>query len=277
MRKSAVLIAAAVTAVTSLAIASSASAIKAVSPEKNPEVRLDMSYSPAKKSTAKKQTGVKIAMDVTTDPGDGGPPPIAKVSEFLFASGMTFNYKSFDKCSVASLETRQPEKCKTSKVGTGLAVVTVFNPATRKLLSPQTTKLCAKITLFNGGGGKLFANIVTKVGDPANAALGCIAPSIPANSVLKGQITKASGGEFGQKLVLPLEQPEVIPGQSIGIDRFTVDVGASTKAKVKGKKVTVPYIAAPKTCTSTGWGFGYFTSGLPGGLSRQATGLQPCK
>jgi hypothetical protein len=238
----------------------------------NYTVKLKKSGKPSKAKPAKLQ--YEGILDVGTS--DGKQPNVAPDTTIYFAKQIVQGAKYFPKCNPKALDGKSsvPASCKKAVIGSGVATASAGSPgaAINPVLSEQL-----KVTAYNGLRGK---QILLSL----NGSL----PLAITNRVIVGTIGKG-GGPYGYTVNFHVPTDlQFQQGLQVALTHFDVTIKRKTvKAKIKGKKKTVPYLglsACPKSHklpTKTTVHFSQ-DSGAPGqapppgGPSVTSTGTMKC-
>lgn len=206
--------------------------------------RLDVAAELVRQQAGGKPWIVNLVLGAQMGMDDGSVPSPVKHMTFSFTRGAVVHPEAFATCSMDIIDRRGPAACPSaSRVGTGKAVAAAL----------QTT-FDATVTVYNGpkvaGGRQLIVYA---------RALGTVA--IP----MVGTLRKTSG-RFGWVLDLPVPRIMTVGEENdAAITSFEVKVGGLGRRKV-------PFIEAPRSCSSPGWPFlGAFTYADGTGGSSSAT------
>ena len=237
----------------------------------NYTVKLKKSGKPSKAKPAKLQ--YEGILDVGT--ADGKQPNVAPDTTIYFAKQIVQGAKYFPKCNPKALDGKSsvPASCKKAVIGSGVATASAGSPGAdiNPVLSEQL-----KVTAYNGLRGK---QILLSL----NGSL----PLAITNRVIVGSLGKG-GGKFGYTVTFRVPADlQFQQGLQVALTHFDVTIKRKTvKAKIKGKKRTVPYLgltACPKSHklpTKTTVNFSQDgTPGQappPGGPSVTSTGSMKC-
>jgi hypothetical protein len=209
-----------------------------------------VSVNPSKAGTKKKPAGVKLTFKVHWETPAENDKPVVQTADVLFPKGSLYNGSKYAKCAQSVMERGSVKDCPPKSImGTGSG--TAY--ADQVLTSP-------KITVVNGGGGKVF--LFTVLTNPAR-----VAKPVP------GTITKQSG-QWAYKLHLTVPQSlQVVAGVPIALRDISITAGGKSYAK--------DWLATT-SCSGGKWPFQLTTGFAPdsaGNPVGEATyqGSTPCK
>jgi hypothetical protein len=182
----------------------------------------------AKPAKAGKPVGLKVDFTVT-EPGQPQPPILNRVVIKLQKGGK-YNSSKFPRCNLAALQSKGPNACRKSKIGTGTGI--------GRALPVVEDPVNGKLTLFNGAkvGGK-------------DAVLVYVFPDLGPTFVVVCKITKKVQGNFDYTLDCSIPPIKTLPSAP---DASVVETKTTTNKKIikKGKK-KYALIVAPKKCSGT--------------------------
>ena len=225
--------------------------------------------------TQQQQVDVSIDADITVE---SGPPPVASGAQIYLPRGTILNNTRFATCTLAILEAKRPELCKSARVGTGKALSSVFFPG-----SPPKViidKICANLTAYNIADNQIALYVKANRTDDPDPGYGCAKRS-PADVtvVISGKFMPPSDPRYGPRLLVKLKLPQPIPGADLTAHKLRIDIGASRKVRDSRTKRlrSIPYLGAPLSCPQHGWPFQGVFTGFYGDQTRVAAGTLPCR
>jgi hypothetical protein len=210
-----------------------------------------------KKGKASKAKPAPLSYEGILDVGtsDGKQPNVAPTTKLYFPKQVINNAKYFPGCDGAKLDGQAtvPASCKKAVIGKGTA--TASGGAPGQPINPNTTENLT-VTAYNGKSGKSLLLVV-------NGS----SPLQIQNRVIPGKLGPG-GGKFGYTVTFTVPADlQFQLGLQVALTHFDVKISPKTiRAKVKGKKKKVSYLAATKCGTlPTQTTVNFDQDGAPGG------------
>jgi hypothetical protein len=217
---------------------------------------LDADFNPSASSTRRTITPANLNIDISFgNKRTGNPFPSTAAFDLALPRGTAFNGAEFPQCPLpaTSAETGADRCSNDAKVGTGGAVIDA------RALGVQEP-VVATMTVFNGAPNGTKPTLILLAKATVNGQ--------PLSAEINLEWTRGRFALFNPTPDTPL-------GLAYSFSSVNLDIGATLKTRLRGRRVSIPLFYTPRTCPRRGWVFSFNHADANGGRIA-APDRQPC-
>jgi len=199
---------------------------------------LDADFNPSASSTRRTITPANLNIDISFgNKRTGNPFPRTAAFDLALPRGSAFNGAEFPQCPLpASAEQVATDRCERgTRVGTGGAVIDARGLGVQE-------PVVASMTVYNGAPNGTRPTLILIAKATVNGQ--------PLAAEINLEWTRGRFALFDPTPDTPL-------GLAYSFSSVNLDIGATLRTRLRGRRVAIPLFYTPRTCPRKGWTFSF--------------------